>query len=60
LLLFSPAGPLKKGRLALKAKADELAEEQRAAGEMIQEANERRRPWIDRRQAAAGNGQGGD
>jgi hypothetical protein len=46
--------------LALKAKADELAEEQRAVGEKIREVIERHQLWIEGRQAAEGNEPGGD
>ena len=46
--------------LALKAKADALAEEQRAVGEKIREVIERHQLWIEGRQAAEGNEPSGD
>lgn len=45
--------------LALKAKADALAEEQRAVGEKIREVVERHQLSIEGRQAAEGSEPGG-
>lgn len=46
--------------LALKAKADALAEDQRAVGEKIREVIERHQLWIEGRQTPEESGEGGD